>query len=290
MAWCEANRVGYDVRPVTQLQPGGAALALAELAAAKRQHLASGAPCPGALAAISAIERSTAGAGGGEVVGKAEHNQDGANPRFVASPFAGTRSRYAARALYEDLYCARGQAEKPHRRAVRTVCRSGIVRHHAGQSAAHVVLRHGLCSGRQLAPRRPAPYSVRRCRRRDHPALAARARRSGLHPAACAHSLHFACNSHQAAVARTRSNFEMAYLYLRRAFNSSLSRSPGENQAISIPLRATATRPPGLVLREAERHRTRNPRTSKTTAPRPDRICPCVPQKKPPLPTSLTAP
>jgi hypothetical protein len=40
------------------------------------------------------------------VVGKAEHNQDGANPRFVVTSLA--RSRYAARALYEDLYCARG--------------------------------------------------------------------------------------------------------------------------------------------------------------------------------------
>ena len=41
--------------------------------------------------------------------GKAEHNQDGANPRFVVTSLA--RSRYAARALYEDLYCARGEAE-----------------------------------------------------------------------------------------------------------------------------------------------------------------------------------
>jgi Transposase DDE domain group 1 len=43
------------------------------------------------------------------VVGKAEHNQDGANPRFVVTSLA--RSRYAARALYEVLYRARGEAE-----------------------------------------------------------------------------------------------------------------------------------------------------------------------------------
>jgi hypothetical protein len=35
--------------------------------------------------------------------------RNGANPRFVVTSLA--RSRYAARALYEDLYCARGEAE-----------------------------------------------------------------------------------------------------------------------------------------------------------------------------------
>jgi len=43
------------------------------------------------------------------VVGKAEHTRDGANPRFVVTSF--DRSRHDARSLYEDLYCARGEAE-----------------------------------------------------------------------------------------------------------------------------------------------------------------------------------
>ena len=43
------------------------------------------------------------------VVGKAEHTLDGANPRFVVTSLR--RPRIAARALYEDLYCARGEAE-----------------------------------------------------------------------------------------------------------------------------------------------------------------------------------
>jgi len=170
MAWCEANRVGY-VFGLARNSRLEAALA-AELAAAKRQHLASGAPArvfrDFRYRTLDSWSRRR------RVVGKAEHNKDGANPRFVVTSLA--RSRYAARALYEDLP-RRGR--EPHRRAVRTVCRSSIVRHHAGQSAAHVVLRHGLCSGRQLAPCRPAPHSVRRCRRRDHPAQAAQARRSG---------------------------------------------------------------------------------------------------------------
>jgi Transposase DDE domain group 1 len=43
------------------------------------------------------------------VVGKAEHTTEGANPRFVVTSLS--RLRCAAPALYEDLYCARGEAE-----------------------------------------------------------------------------------------------------------------------------------------------------------------------------------
>ena len=44
------------------------------------------------------------------VVGKAEHTLDGANPRFVVSSLKHARLA-DPRALYEDLYCARGEAE-----------------------------------------------------------------------------------------------------------------------------------------------------------------------------------
>ena len=48
--------------------------------------------------------------------GTARHRQgrahaDGANPRFVVTSLKRTRLAYDARALYEDLYCARGEAE-----------------------------------------------------------------------------------------------------------------------------------------------------------------------------------
>jgi len=43
------------------------------------------------------------------VIGKAEHTAQGANPRFVVTSLR--RAAYDARALYEDLYCARGEAE-----------------------------------------------------------------------------------------------------------------------------------------------------------------------------------
>src|SRR5208337_403041 len=45
------------------------------------------------------------------VIGKAEHTLDGANPRFVVTSLKRTCAGYDARALYEDLYCARGEAE-----------------------------------------------------------------------------------------------------------------------------------------------------------------------------------
>ena len=45
------------------------------------------------------------------VVGKAEHTPDGSNPRFVVTSLRRTRVSDDARALYEDLYCARGEAE-----------------------------------------------------------------------------------------------------------------------------------------------------------------------------------
>jgi hypothetical protein len=43
------------------------------------------------------------------VVGKAEHTLEGANPRYVVTTL--NTSAWDARALYEDLYCARGEAE-----------------------------------------------------------------------------------------------------------------------------------------------------------------------------------
>ena len=43
------------------------------------------------------------------VVAKAEHLTDKANPRFVVSSLS--EEEWAGKALYEDLYCARGEME-----------------------------------------------------------------------------------------------------------------------------------------------------------------------------------
>jgi Transposase DDE domain group 1 len=49
--------------------------------------------------------------GGGDIptYSAAEHTRQGANPRFVVTSLR--RRQWDARALYEDLYCARGEAE-----------------------------------------------------------------------------------------------------------------------------------------------------------------------------------
>ena len=47
----------------------------------------------------------------GRVVGKAEHTTEGANPRFIVTSLGRTCLAYEARPLYEDIYCARGEAE-----------------------------------------------------------------------------------------------------------------------------------------------------------------------------------
>jgi Transposase DDE domain group 1 len=50
-----------------------------------------------------------AGTGERRVAAKAEHIDGKENPRFVVTSL--TREQWAAQALYEDLYCARGDME-----------------------------------------------------------------------------------------------------------------------------------------------------------------------------------
>ncbi len=105
MAWCEANRVDYVFGLARNVRLEAV---LAEpLAEAKRLCLAAGKP----VRVFCDFRYRTRDSWSCErrVVGKAEHTLDGANPRFVVTSFR--RPRIAARALYEDLYCARGEAE-----------------------------------------------------------------------------------------------------------------------------------------------------------------------------------
>lgn len=108
MGWCEASRVDY-VFGLARNARLEAALAEA-LAEAKRLCLASGQPArvfrDFTYRTLDSWSRAR------RVVGKAEHTLDGANPRFVVTSLK-RRPRVgdAARALYEDLYCARGEAE-----------------------------------------------------------------------------------------------------------------------------------------------------------------------------------
>ena len=107
MAWCEANRVDYAFGLARNVRLEAV---LAEpLAEAKLLCLASGKPAR----VFHDFQYRTRDSWSRErrVVGKAEHTLDGANPRFVVTSLERTRTAWDARALYEDLYCARGEAE-----------------------------------------------------------------------------------------------------------------------------------------------------------------------------------
>jgi hypothetical protein len=105
LAWCEAKGVDY----VIGLARNGrlqAALAR-EMAEAEARCKRTGEPArvfkDVGYRTLDSWSRAL------RVVGKAEALPGKANPRFVVTSLA--RSTLAARALYEDLYCARGEME-----------------------------------------------------------------------------------------------------------------------------------------------------------------------------------
>jgi Transposase DDE domain group 1 len=110
MTWCEANRVDY-IFGVAKNARLLAAIA-AERAEAAVACAASGQPARRfrdfTYATLDSWSRTR------RVVGKAEHlpsagGGERANPRFVVTSLAA--ERWAAPALYEELYCARGEME-----------------------------------------------------------------------------------------------------------------------------------------------------------------------------------
>jgi hypothetical protein len=105
MAWCEEKRVDYlfglarNVRLVEEIA--------VELAEAAVESTASGVPAR----RFKDFQWTTRDSWSRRrrVVGKAEHTQGEANPRFVVTSLG--HKRADARTLYEDLYCARGEME-----------------------------------------------------------------------------------------------------------------------------------------------------------------------------------
>src|SRR5918995_675016 len=105
MAWCEANGVDYVFGLARNQRLVGAIAD--DLAAAEAESLAQAGPARRfadfpwrTLDSWSRARR---------VVAKAEHLAKGTNPRFVVTSLAA--SALDTRALYEDLYCARGEVE-----------------------------------------------------------------------------------------------------------------------------------------------------------------------------------
>jgi hypothetical protein len=105
MSWCESHQVDYvlglakNERLKEELAP--------ELEQAAREYAQTGRPARVFKDFVYQTRDSWARAR--RVVGKAEHLEKGANPRFVVTSLSA--EAWEARGLYEELYCARGEME-----------------------------------------------------------------------------------------------------------------------------------------------------------------------------------
>jgi hypothetical protein len=105
MAWCEVNRVDFvfglarNARLVARIKDA--------MVQARAEHLQTARPVRRFRDFIYTTRKSWSRRR--RVVGKAEHLEKGANPRFVVTSLK--PDRHGARALYEDVYCARGEME-----------------------------------------------------------------------------------------------------------------------------------------------------------------------------------
>jgi Transposase DDE domain group 1 len=105
MSWCEENKVGF----VFGLAKNNRLLKIigGQLQEAKIQFEESRKPAR--VFSEFAYRTKKSWPGERRVVAKAEHLEKGANPRFVVTSLSA--ERIAAQALYEELYCARGEME-----------------------------------------------------------------------------------------------------------------------------------------------------------------------------------
>jgi hypothetical protein len=210
MQWCEANRVDY-VFGLARNSRLEAKLA-EQIAEARQLHMTTGMPARvfrdfryRTLDSWSRVRR---------VVGKAEHTMEGANPRFVVTSLKRTCLAYEARALYEDLYCARGEAENRigeqfalfADRASSATMQANQLRLWFSAMAYVLVdtLRRVGLRHTQFADAAVATIRLKLLK------LGAQVRTS-------VRRIHFAL----ASACPNKVEFEMAYLYLRRAFDSS---------------------------------------------------------------------
>jgi hypothetical protein len=105
MAWCEDNRVDY----VFGLARNSRLEELLSDPMTKATHQYGLTGKPHRLFKDFRYQTRRGWSRPRRVVGKAEHTGEGPNPRFVVTSLK--RGKIAARELYEDLYCARGEAE-----------------------------------------------------------------------------------------------------------------------------------------------------------------------------------
>jgi hypothetical protein len=105
MGWCEANGVDYVfglARNARLVRAIGAELQAAAEESARTQS-------PARRFRELSYRTHKSWSRSRRVVAKAEQTGDKSNPRFIVTSLA--QRRFATRALYEDFYCARGEAE-----------------------------------------------------------------------------------------------------------------------------------------------------------------------------------
>ena len=145
MTWCEDNEVGF-VLGLAKNERLKARLSQ-EMTTAEWYHAVSDQPCRLFKAFIYQTRDSWRRPR--RVIGKAEHLAQGANPRFVVTSL----TQVDPRALYEQLYCARGDMEnRIKEQQARPVCRPDQHGDAACQSAAPVFLVVCLRADVRLAP------------------------------------------------------------------------------------------------------------------------------------------
>ena len=105
MAWSEANQVDYVLGLAKNERLKAEITAELQQAAAEYQRTGQAARVFKEFVYQTRESWSRAR----RVIAKAEHLEKGANPRFVVTSLPS--QDWAARALYEDLYCARGEME-----------------------------------------------------------------------------------------------------------------------------------------------------------------------------------
>jgi hypothetical protein len=145
------------------------------------------------------------------VIGKAEHTLLGVNPRYVVTSLR--NAAWDARALYEDLYCARGEAENRIGEQFELFADRASCETMAGNqlrlmySAFAYVLMEAL---RRIALRHTqfADAAVHTIR--------IKLLKIGAQVRTSVRRIHFA----MASGSPNHTEFEMARLYLRRAFSS----------------------------------------------------------------------
>jgi hypothetical protein len=208
MAWCEANAVDYVLGLARNQRLVGAIAD--DLAAAELDSLAQRSPARRftdfAWRTLDSWSRER------RVVAKAEHLPKGSNPRFVVTSLPA--SAVAARTLYQDVSCARGQVRvvrgvrlRPARgaapdRARAHPGRDRDLRHHPAQAGED---RRPLAAGLGNGPN-PVFAANRNSVRRIKDAMLAAPRRPprsslGARQAACPY----------------QAEYHLAHLYLRRA-------------------------------------------------------------------------